>query len=692
MTYLALARKWRPKDFSSLVGQEHVVRALTNSLETGRLHHAWLFTGTRGVGKTTLSRILAKSLNCIKGVTASPCGVCEICKEIDEGRFIDYLEFDAASNRGVSEVEEILEQALYAPTQGRYKVLMIDEVHMLTNHAFNAMLKTLEEPPEHVKFILATTDPQKIPVTVLSRCLQFNLKQMPVEAIVPYLQNVLTQEGITFELPALRLLGKAAAGSMRDALSLTDQAIAYSSGNITQQSIQEMFGSIDQTYLAQFIKGLLEQDAHLLIQTAKDLLLRGFSYANTLEDLAELFSLIAVEQRLPGSTSESEPLREAIIEFAKVFPADALQLCYSVALHGRSELTISPDEYAGFVMTILRMLSLMESANIEKKNIDIPSHSLTTKEKVVSEQVVTASPATEPSMTSPVTQDVPVTQNAVSKATPSASPATKPSVTSPVTQDVPVTQNAASKPTPSASPVTEPSATSVVTQDVPVTQNAASKPTPSASPATEPSATSPVTQDVPVTQVLSSTEDNAVSSDSEGLNDVFMSAPTEMLDQWADSGDAFQDYPAQWDNESAYDVEQSNAHVQEQLIHMTPDSWVSITQSLPRNSFISELLRHSEWEKYQDKTIYIKANWESNQVKDTQQKLSTLLTEYFQTPLNVVLIHAEVEHTAHTKNVAARKAKQEKAVEWAKRSPIVRELIEQFNGELIESSIQVVGE
>src|SRR5690606_2068559 len=240
MTYLVLARKWRPRSFDTLIGQDHVVRALTHALSTQRLHHAWLFTGTRGVGKTTLSRILAKSLNCETGITATPCGTCRACTEIDSGRFVDYVELDAASNRGVEEMTQLLEQAVYAPSSGRFKVYMIDEVHMLTGHAFNAMLKTLEEPPPHVKFILATTDPQKIPVTVLSRCLQFNLKQMTGEAIVGHLKSVLEQESIPFETPALRLLAQAASGSMRDALSLTDQAIAYSAGNLTGEAVQGM--------------------------------------------------------------------------------------------------------------------------------------------------------------------------------------------------------------------------------------------------------------------------------------------------------------------------------------------------------------------------------------------------------------------------------------------------------------------
>jgi len=360
MSYLVLARKWRPRSFETLVGQEHVVRALTHALSTQRLHHAWLFTGTRGVGKTTLSRILAKSLNCETGITATPCGQCRACVEIDEGRFVDYLELDAASNRGVEEMTQLLEQAVYAPGAGRFKVYMIDEVHMLTGHAFNAMLKTLEEPPPHVKFILATTDPQKIPVTVLSRCLQFNLKQMPAQAIVGHLQQVLDAEGMGFEIPALRLIGQAAAGSMRDALSLTDQAIAYSAGNLSEEAVRAMLGTIDQRHLLRLLDALTAGDGRAVLAVADELATRGLSYSGALGDLAILLSRIAIEQRVPGATPVEDPLASDLTRLAASLHPDALQLFYSVAVHSRNELALAPDEYAGFVMACLRMLALLE--------------------------------------------------------------------------------------------------------------------------------------------------------------------------------------------------------------------------------------------------------------------------------------------------------------------------------------------
>lgn len=358
MTYLVLARKWRPRSFDTLVGQDHVVRALTHALDTQRLHHAWLFTGTRGVGKTTLSRILAKSLNCETGITSKPCGVCRACTEIDAGRFVDYLELDAASNRGVEEMTQLLEQAVYSPGAGRFKVYMIDEVHMLTGHAFNAMLKTLEEPPPHVKFILATTDPQKIPVTVLSRCLQFNLKQMPADSIVGHLQAVLGQEEVAFEVPALRLIGQAAQGSMRDALSLTDQAIAYSAGNMTEDAVRGMLGTIDQRHLVRLLDALSAGDAKSVLAVADELAIRGLSYAGALADLAVLLSRVAIEQRVTGVTAAEDPLAADIARMAQSLHPDAVQLFYSVAVHSRSELTLAPDEYAGFIMACLRMLAL----------------------------------------------------------------------------------------------------------------------------------------------------------------------------------------------------------------------------------------------------------------------------------------------------------------------------------------------
>ena len=362
MTALALARSWRPKTFSQLLGQDHVVKALSHALDQGRLHHAWLFTGTRGVGKTTIARIMAKALNCTgedgQGkMTSEPCGKCPACLEIDAGRFVDYIEMDAASNRGVDDIAALLEKAAYAPSNARYKVYMIDEVHMLTNHAFNAMLKTLEEPPEHIKFILATTDPQKIPVTILSRCLQFNLKQMPVPLIVEHLETVLAAEKVEYEVNALRVLAKAAQGSMRDALSLTDQAIAYAAGKVTEESVRGMLGTLDDAYLIRILDCLIAKDGASLLTIANEMGERSMSFSLALQDLSSLLQKIASAQVVPESVLDDWPEAGEIRRLATQFTKEEAQLFYQITITSRPDLSLAPDEQTGFSMTLLRMLA-----------------------------------------------------------------------------------------------------------------------------------------------------------------------------------------------------------------------------------------------------------------------------------------------------------------------------------------------
>src|SRR5438105_13084821 len=361
MSYQVLARKWRPKNFANLVGQEHVVRALRHALESKRLHHAYLFTGTRGVGKTTLARVLASCLNCELGVTPEPCGKCAACIEIDAGRFIDLLEVDAATNTRVDEMRQLLETAQYAPTSGRFKVYVIDEVHQLSGHAFNAMLKTLEEPPEHMKFILATTDPQKIPVTVLSRCLQFNLKQMPPAAIVSHLERILGEEKIDFEKAALSLIARAASGSMRDALSLLDQAIAHGGGKVAARGVSEMLGAIDQSYLVRLVECVAAADAAGAVAIAEEMQSRSLSFDTALADLASLLLRMALAQSVPDALEEIAE-RTQVEALAARLDAESIQLYYQIALQGREDLPLAPDEHAGFVMTVLLMLAFRPEA------------------------------------------------------------------------------------------------------------------------------------------------------------------------------------------------------------------------------------------------------------------------------------------------------------------------------------------
>nr|WP_314592415.1 DNA polymerase III subunit gamma/tau [uncultured Neisseria sp.] len=357
MAYQVLARKWRPKTFADLVGQEHVVKALRNALDEGRLHHAYLLTGTRGVGKTTIARILAKSLNCENAVHGEPCGQCESCTQIDSGRYVDLLEIDAASNTGIDNIREVLENAQYAPTAGKYKVYIIDEVHMLSKSAFNAMLKTLEEPPEHVKFILATTDPHKVPITVLSRCLQFVLRNMTTQQVAEHLAHVLDRENIPYQPQALQLLGRAAAGSMRDALSLLDQAIAMGSGKVAEQDVRQMIGAVDKQYLFELLEGIINQNGEALLEKAQEMSARAIGFDSALAELAMLLQRLALIQTIPSALANDDPERETLLRLSQALSGEQIQLYYQCAIHGKQDLPLAPDEYAGFVMTLLRMLA-----------------------------------------------------------------------------------------------------------------------------------------------------------------------------------------------------------------------------------------------------------------------------------------------------------------------------------------------
>jgi DNA polymerase III subunit gamma/tau len=432
MSYVVLARKYRPRRFSEMVGQQHVVQALSNALTTQRLHHAYLFTGTRGVGKTTVSRILAKSLNCLGadgqgGITAEPCGVCQACTDIDSGRFVDYTELDAASNRGVDEVQSLLEQAVYKPVQGRFKVFMIDEVHMLTGHAFNAMLKTLEEPPEYLKFVLATTDPQKVPVTVLSRCLQFNLRPMAPETVQEHLGQVLAAEQVPAEPQALRLLSRAARGSMRDALSLTDQAIAFGGGQLLETTVRQMLGAVDRSHVLRLIDALARGDGASVVDTVDALRTNGLNAASTLEEMTGLLQRMAVLQAVPERAaleSSDDPDQPEIVRLSHAMPADETQLLYSLCLHGRGELGLAPDEYAALTMVLLRLLAFKPaeaSASPEKKTL-----------KSGPEPVAVPAPAVQPAVVvAPKPAPIPA---------PAPAPALAPGARAPLATPAPVVQ------------------------------------------------------------------------------------------------------------------------------------------------------------------------------------------------------------------------------------------------------------
>jgi DNA polymerase-3 subunit gamma/tau len=394
MSYQVLARKWRPRSFDQVVGQGHVLRALINALNQGRLHHAYLFTGTRGVGKTTLARILAKCLNCEVGVSANPCGQCSACQEIDEGRFVDLLEVDAASRTKVEDTRELLDNVQYAPARGRYKVYLIDEVHMLSGHSFNALLKTLEEPPPHVKFLLATTDPQKLPITVLSRCLQFNLKHLSAKAIAAYLGEILQQEAIEAEAPALDTLARAADGSMRDALSLLDQAIAYGDGRVAEAEVNELLGSVPREHLQVLIHALVERDAGAVMGAAGRLAEQGVDFADVLAHLITVLHHAALVQAVPelAQASPAEALAGAAL--AQSLSPEEIQLYYQIALTGRRDLPLAPEPRTGFEMVLLRMLSFRPAAPAQRPATAAPASAAPPRAETGPGQAMARAPGT----------------------------------------------------------------------------------------------------------------------------------------------------------------------------------------------------------------------------------------------------------------------------------------------------------
>lgn len=667
MTYLVLARKWRPRSFDTLVGQDHVVRALTHALTTQRLHHAWLFTGTRGVGKTTLSRILAKALNCETGITASPCGVCQACTQIDEGRFVDYLELDAASNRGVEEMTQLLEQAVYSPSVGRFKVYMIDEVHMLTGHAFNAMLKTLEEPPAHVKFILATTDPQKIPVTVLSRCLQFNLKQMPGDAIVGHLEQVLGAEEIPFEVPALRLLGQAASGSMRDALSLTDQAIAYSAGNLTEESVRGMLGTIDQRHLVRLLDALQAGEASAVLEIADELATRGLSYRAALADLAILLSRVAIVQRVAQAIDDADPLAVDIKRLASSLQPDAVQLFYTVAVHSRSELAIAPDEYAGFVMACLRMLSLAGAAGGAKQQAAPVIAQAANTPSTAAIGAAAQTKQTTPTNTS----------------TPSETPAMRSGPTQPTTARAGVSQAGTAQP--SAAQAQPSAAKPSAAQPNSAQPNAAQPSAAHAQSSTRSSSAAPSSTSQPnaVATVAPSVNQQSEDSDVESESSYLEHEPEYFSGNDIDYGSE----PVFDQADDAQFAQAPTAPVSDTII--LPEPWAAFSAKLPLSGMAAQLARQSEWVAVSGRAITLRVASKALAVGAHADRLRAVLTEYFGF---VVQVHFEIGaaqgQSAHAVDLAAQAARQQAAEHSVTSDPFVQALVKDFGAHVVPGSIR----
>ena len=677
MTYLVLARKWRPRSFDTLVGQDHVVRALTHALTTQRLHHAWLFTGTRGVGKTTLSRILAKALNCETGITATPCGVCQACTQIDEGRFVDYLELDAASNRGVEEMTQLLEQAVYSPSVGRFKVYMIDEVHMLTGHAFNAMLKTLEEPPAHVKFILATTDPQKIPVTVLSRCLQFNLKQMPGDAIVGHLEQVLGSEDIPFEVPALRLLGQAASGSMRDALSLTDQAIAYSAGNLTEESVRGMLGTIDQRHLVRLLDALQAGEASAVLEIADELATRGLSYRAALADLAILLSRVAIVQRVAQAIDDADPLAVDIKRLASSLQPDAVQLFYTVAVHSRSELAIAPDEYAGFVMACLRMLSLSGAAGGAKQQ---------------------AAPAIAQAANTPSTAAIGAAAQTkqttpTNTSTPSETPVMRSGPTQPTTARAGVSQAGTAQP---SAVKAQPSAAKPSAAKPSAAQPNSAQPNAAQPSAAQPSAAHAQSSTRSPSAAPSSTsQPNAVATVAPSVNQQYEDSDVESEPSYLEhEPEYFSGNDIDYGSEPVFDqaddaqfAQAPTAPVSDTII--LPEPWAAFSAKLPLSGMAAQLARQSEWVAVSGRAITLRVASKALAVGAHADRLRAVLTEYFGF---VVQVHFEIGaaqgQSAHAVDLAAQAARQRAAEHSVTSDPFVQALVKDFGAHVVPGSIR----
>ncbi|WP_024973051.1 DNA polymerase III subunit gamma/tau [Ralstonia pickettii] len=727
MSYQVLARKWRPRDFTTLVGQEHVVKALTHALEQQRLHHAYLFTGTRGVGKTTLSRILAKSLNCVGadgqgGITAQPCGVCRACTEIDAGRFVDYIEMDAASNRGVDEMAQLLDRAVYAPTSGRFKVYMIDEVHMLTNHAFNAMLKTLEEPPEHVKFILATTDPQKIPVTVLSRCLQFNLKQMPPGHIVSHLDRILGEEGIAHEPNALRLLAAAAQGSMRDALSLTDQAIAYSAGDVSEAAVRGMLGAIDQSYLVRLLDALADENGAALVEIADEMAGRSLSFSGALQDLASLLQKIALAQVVPAAVQDDWPEADDVRRLAERFDAQSVQLFYQFANLGRNELALAPDEYAGFTMTLLRMLAFQPG----QSGGDTAPPSGGGGGKRAMPLAATPAASTRPAVTAtapvaaPVAQVAPVAvrpepvveaPRATYQATPPApapvaavahTPAAAPARRSPAMEALAAARQASNRGRGGASaPVASP-----VAAPAPAARPAAPAVGPRPNPAAAAPASAPPRREQPAGAAAASDDGPPPWDEMPGE---FASPSLDEMDAafagW-DSASSMRPgapepaaLPAQIEAPSAALVPVTTIAPEPVAAATPPDlsasslttfdgSWPALAASLPIRGLAQQLAYQSELVAVEGATMRLRVPLPPLTDANVVERLEAALTEHFSTPVRVACDIGPARATAAAVDAEQRAERQRSAEDAIAANPFVQALVRDFAAQVVPGSIQ----
>ncbi len=716
MSYQVLARKWRPRTFRELVGQQHVLQALVNALDHDRLHHAYLFTGTRGVGKTTIARILAKCLNCETGVSSEPCGQCSACREINDGRFVDLIEVDAASRTKVEDTRELLENVQYAPTRGRYKVYLIDEVHMLSSHSFNALLKTLEEPPPHVKFLLATTDPQKLPVTILSRCLQFHLKNMEPERIVGHLQHVLEQEMVPFEEAALWQLGRAADGSMRDAMSLTDQAIAFGGGKVVEADVRAMLGTIDQNLVFTVLQALVSADSRQILTSVELLSQHAPDYGAALAELLSTLHRVAIAQALPEAVDNARGDREQILALAGQLPAEDVQLFYQTALMGRRDLPLSPEPRAGFEMVLLRMLAFRPQGVHSVPSEALPQPAADSRPAQSGGQPVASDPqayqpqapaATAPAPAAPMMPRTEQPQPAappappVPKMEPSAPrneppaprnepPAPQYEQSAPQMAPAEIAPAYGSEPPPAAPPEDlpwddEPAPYPIAEREAPVAVAPAAAPAPAPQPRPQPAAaatpSSPERREEPPLDLAPLAEDpadprlqagGARSLQSDELAAMGLTSARSLPTPKAKAPAAISKLP---------------------FAELTPERWIEVYAGLGVTGLLQSTVANCVLEGGDGDTLHFLLDQGQSTLYDPghQQRMAELLSNYFQRPLQVVIRPGVVE--VETPAAFAIRLKQEQykgALQALYDDPLVQQLLQQFEGTLDEESVEAV--
>ena len=698
MSYQVLARKWRPATFQEMVGQEHVLKALVNALDDDRLHHAYLFTGTRGVGKTSIARLFAKSLNCANGVSSSPCGVCAPCQEISEGRFVDLIEVDAASRTKVEDTRELLENVQYAPTHGRYKVYLIDEVHMLSTHSFNALLKTLEEPPPHVKFLLATTDPQKLPVTILSRCLQFNLKNMIPERIVDHLRHVLTQESISFEEPALWLLARSADGSMRDAMSLTDQAIAFGAGEINEADARAMLGTIDQRLVYRLLDSLVAQNAKDMLTTVSDLAQFSPDYNTVLGDLISLLHRIALGQVMPDAVDNGMGDRDQVLELARQLSAEDVQLYYQVALLGRKDLPYVPDAREGLEMVMLRMLAFRPASAPPRSGDKTQSVSAVSDAGAEPAAVATgnSSQAVAPvadNVAAPAVEQATEAVQTQPAAAPVAEPVEVPAVAAPpqapVVQEpaTPVTQSSVQEAAPvvAAEPAPQP-----VAESAPVAQEPV---------AVQPQQSAPV-HDVPPWEEPPAYDESYYSAAPQEASE-----PSKKPEEVSQPSAAMAQHTAMAEQPAAavtvaptnvadgYIAEPVAEKVSQQLAELDVSQWVLLVDELGLSGMTYMIAANTSLEAVSEGVFrFHYADEQRNILDDVHtDRISAALSDYFQQPLQVEfelgIFSRETPSLYRSRKKSERLAQAVTAIET---DATVQAIIERFGGRIDISSVEPI--